>query len=230
MSTYLNTHVEYKKDDKWHLLKTYGPYQHSTESRYENGKWITKEKEPDGVLSDGTKLDAHDSDYVQGPARDFFSPNGFGIVAEGLTGRGLPDDLSDELVAKFQKMNEEIKKNSSFGKWWYNETYCTLGELQNALDAQIEKFKSQISNYTNQIYNNKTNKKLDKILSLLDTSIKVDKNEEEFDYQEILDSLWEEDFWDLMIIHSYIYNISKDIEKYVSVYRPSDVRLILYFD
>ena len=244
MSSYLTVHIEYKRDGKWNLLKMYGPHiNRVTTRRYSDGTTEEIEEEPTGgILPDGTKLDVHDNSWHQGIIRDLFCSRTF-ESEESLCDRGLPTDMSDELSAKFKEMEKEATSDDDGinRKWWYSESYCTLAELSAAVEKRLDKFKEDLSKYNDLLYNNKTNSKLDEILCLLDPSIKTknsstddyDKEDDEYyetDYEEQIDYLWDEEFYDILWLKNFCSNIYSYAEEFAEIYNDNDIRIVVYID
>jgi hypothetical protein len=247
MSSYLSVFIEYKKNNKWNLLKLYGPHIKRITKYNENGKWVEEEESPDLVSQDGIKLDLHDHIWYQGIVRDFFNSGSF-ESEENICDRGLPKDISEELTTKFQAMKDDYTSSNEH-KWWYSETYCTLSELNSAVENRLTKFKEDLSKYTNLLYNNKTNQKLDKILNLLESDGR-DKNdskdksksptivEDEGNtldttndtdyYEEQINYLWNEDFFDILCLRFFVSRIYAYVEDFAEVYNENDVRIITY--
>lgn len=225
MSTYLTAHIEYKKDGKWHLLKLYGPHIKHTHSQYQDGAWVDKTNDPDVVLSDNSGLDSHDEFSYQSIIRDFFNPSSLDN-AENLTDKGFPNDMSDELKQKFDNITESRL---------YNKTYCTLSELETAVEKKFDQFRFNLNQQTAAQYNKNTNAKLDKIISILDEhsqEIRASSNSfphEDTDCQTSIEYLWQEEFTDIIILKQFVNYIASLAEDFVEVYNNDRVRLIMYF-
>ncbi len=247
MSSYLSVFIEYKKNNKWNLLKLYGPHIKRITKYNENGKWVEEEDSPDLISQDGIKLDLHDHIWYQGIVRDFFNSGSF-ESEESICNRGLPNDISEELANKFQTMKDECTSPNEY-KWWYSESYCTLAELNSAVENRLTKFKEDLSKYTNLFYNNKTNQKLDKILNLLEPDDRCKNNDKDKDkastavkdddnnidvtddanyYEEQINYLWNEDFFDILCLRFFVSRIYAYAEDFAEVYHENDVRIITY--
>jgi hypothetical protein len=232
MASYLNAYIEYRKKDdpNWHLLKLYSPYQKHTSSSFDGEKWTHMTDEPNAVTTQGEKLDSHSCMWYQGSIRDFFSPISMSDVGDDFIDRGWPEDMSDELKAKFkEELTEKDSNGSRLGKWWYNESHCTLAELHSVLDDFLSKFKSKVSRYYEKEYARKTQNKLDQILGLLSKEPVKHQDEEDEEFVEDIDYLWDEEFFDILMLKHFVYHVHALAEDYAEIYSDHDIRLIMYF-
>lgn len=231
MASYLITHIEYKKDAKWHLLKIYGPHQKRTSTVNVDGKWVTKEVKPDVITEDGVELDCTTSEWHQGVIRDLFMDS-YNMEENPYARRGLPKDLSDELNAEYTEMNakaEENAKGGYSGKYWYAESYCTLSELNHMAASKIEAFKTNVEKTTDLTFHDTINKKLDAVLDLLKNRPIITRNEDS-EYVDSLAYLWNEEFYDILNLSAYINHIMDLVNTFTGIYNTEDMRIVVHIE
>ena len=90
-----------------------------------DGKWIPLKE--DGKLIENSKT---------GYPRDYLSTRGWGNCP--FTGRGIPEDVSEEIKEKLQ--SEDMKYCC------YDISYCTLNELESYYDTLEKEYQSSLKN------------------------------------------------------------------------------------
>ena len=132
---------------------------------------------------------------------EFISSRGWSDEEWGFSDRGFPDDLSDDLKKEFE--DKEMK-------YTWGHTYVTLDEWSNAFDKMTEKFKQKVIDKVQSTQFNDLESKMNHILKKFENpeykipKPKKKKNEDEEVeyYEDSMKYIWEEDFWDLMMVHT----------------------------
>lgn len=224
-----------KCDYKWTLVKLYTEANHGyhpTDWDITIGDVNREEKEPGWrripLAKEGTKLDENIC-YCDngGIIRDnFISDRGWGDRDYDVADRGWPDDMSDDLKQEFTRDMD----------YTWGHTYVTLSEWNKIFNSEFEVFKKKIAKKIQETEFKQVNEKLDLLTKLVkDPSYtppkkKKKKNEDEDEttcYEDTLEYIWEEDFWDLMMIRREINRAYDAIESF-GYMADGDVRIIYY--
>lgn len=255
MGTYANFLIEAKlSDGEWHLLRGYVPFEEKIVTTYDfEGKPVKSNSTPDLTCDNGVKLQEADiSLCLQGYVRDLFSNTYFN--ESGLNSRGFPDDMSVEAKSIFGKKLERIEaeKKAYFekygvektwvGKWWWGESYATIGELEELLNKNIKKWQADIKKVIEEILADSVLvKKNDELFNLVnkvleavggkkvkEKRIKI-PNENTDDPQERLDYLIEDEFYDILSLNSLVSSV-RDICDIITDVSYKEIRVIVWLD
>ena len=227
MSTCSTIFFEYKirKQSQWRLIEALVPEVFRDGSYDEPYPW------PD---------ENHLVDFGESKMWKMFSLTKQGNVRDLLAGhnspfndRGFPKDMSSELQSIFERMQlrvEELKKTEPWrGDYGWGRSWCLLSELNEYIDAQMEKCKASIlSEHTKQL-NFGITKKLDKILAIVSGKEYISKKEK-CDYDpEMMDYYLEERLPQLLSLRDFASGISILCEFLTDEY-PDDteIRLVFY--
>lgn len=135
-------------------------------------------------------------------------------------------------------MSQELKDKFADGSelqytWWH--TYVTLGEWQDVLEKETEKWKTDILNLFSKKREDKINDKLDYIISSLISRIVEEDNKEKTEddnydeFEENFSYLTDEQFWDIGTIRTEIAKAFLLAEELVGYASDNDIRIIYYF-
>ena len=183
MSTCSSIYIEFKKkgNQQWHLLEGIVPRD------YRDWSYSSEEASLDGnqvVDIGGAKMSRMFNIVRQGDVRDLLAGHD-----APFNDRGFPEDLSPELKAMFDKVQQKIdsKENDVFqGRdWRWGKSWCTLTELQAYLDERLEKCKASILSEHSKQLSYGISDKLDAILAAV--SGKAIKTKRELDDNEYID-------------------------------------------
>ncbi len=156
---------------------------------------------------------------------DFISSRGWNNNDSGFPDRGFPDDMSEELKKEFSKDMD----------YTWGHTYVLLSEWDTQLKKKIAEFRKKVIEKTQSIEFDKINEKLDLLFKKVKDPYyeppKKKKDEEEEEgveyYEDTMDYIWEEDFWDMMSIHSEIMRAYCFTEEFG--WSPEeDIRIVYY--
>lgn len=191
-----------------------------------------KTEKPD-LLSDNTELKKI-TDYWDngGSIRDVYLSQWYSDKYN-ISERGIPDDCSDET-------REVLNLNDNY---IYNRTNVLLSELFSIYNREIEEFKNKIKE---NIFNKQLktiDEKVDKIYSKLngeniaeDTSTNKENNdnitldnEEEYDYDVNIDTLFDEEFNDIQTLNDEIVIIRHLVEETYGYIPSENIRINYYF-
>lgn len=208
---------------KWHLFKYWVP--NNIHDKTEN---------PD-FLDDKTELKKK-TDYWNngGSIRDVYLSQWYSDKYN-ITDRGIPDDCSEETM----------KELDLDDKYIYNRTNVLLSELYAIYSREIDEFKNKIKDT---IFNKQLktiDEKVDKIYSKLngediqseDTStnkenndnISLEDDEEGYDYEVTIDTLFDEEFNDIQTLNDEITIIHHLVDETYGYISSENIRVNYYF-
>lgn len=151
-----------------------------------------------------------------------------------ITDRGVPNDCSDETKKVLELDNQ----------YNYNRTYVLLSELNSIYSREIESFKNKIKET---IFNEQLktiDEKVDKIYNKLngenipedtstneDKSISLDVEDDEngYDYKVNIDTLFEDDFYDIQTLSDEITIINHLVDETYGYVSSENIRINYYF-
>lgn len=133
--------------------------------------------------------------------------------------RGLPNDVT-------QSVKNDIYETD------FNHTYCSLTEIEQAQDAVEQKVKSKL---IEKIANNQfktIDNKLDIVLALLnkETITSTAKNDDEDDYEETFDDIYEDGVIAISQAANEYTMINTIVEEMVGYVSPNNIRIIYTFN
>ena len=133
-------------------------------------------------------------------------------------------------------MSEDLKKEFSKDmSYTWSHTYITLSEWSKIFDSELERFRKKV---TERIMKGELTKIDEKLNLLLIKSKdpfyeppkkkkKKDEEDESLYYEESLDYLWDEEFWDLMMIRNEI-NRAHALTEHFGYHTGEEIRIIYY--
>ena len=207
MSTCSSIYIEFKKrsDKQWHLLDGIVPLDYRDRSY--------GEEDLDGnhiVEVGGVKMARMFNIVRQGDVRDLLAGHD-----APFNDRGFPDDLSPELKAMFDKVQQKIdsKENDFFpGRdWRWGKSWCTLTELQSYLDERLEKWKASILCEHSKQLSYGISDKLDAILAAVSGKAikpKKEADEEYIDQGEMLEYYMGEELDEIIWLKGFAAGIA----------------------
>jgi len=159
MGTYSSIFIEFKKKDQWHLLEATVPL------TFVNHSYGEPSPDDNQVIEvGGVKMNRMFTLVRQGDVRDLLAGHD-----APFNDRGFPDDMSPELKAMFDKVQQKMdsKDNDLFlGRdWRWSKSWCYLTELQSYLDERLEKCKAAILSEHSKQLSYGISEKLDAILA-----------------------------------------------------------------
>ena len=218
-------------DYKWHLVKYWvlnNPHSHTDKFEI-----ISDNK---GKQEEVKKI----SEYCDngGSIRDVYLSRWYEDTYN-IINRGIPEDCSEET-------RKELCLDD---KYIYNRTYVLLSELYSIYNREIENFKNKIKTT---IFNDQLktiDKKIDKIYSKLngeetepevesemepDTEVNemsddTDYDTESYDYEENIDSLFDEPFNDIQTLNDEIVIIHRLVDEIYGYISSDNIRINYYF-
>ena len=215
---------------KWELVKWYSDatkgycYEDETSSPFndpDNGKNI--------------KLKGH----------RMFCDNG-GVIRDNYIGHGWTDDDKFQDRGYPTDMSEELKKELEHKDgeedYTWGHTYVLLSEWGAERDKLIEKFKNNVISRVQDKEFNKINEKLDLIMCKCkdphyEPEPKEKKEGEEYDseedgiyYEDTVDYLFEEDFWDIMQVTREMCVVGHIVDEIYGWTSPEQIRIVYYCD
>ena len=251
MSTAANFFIEVKRHGKWELLEAFYPFEEREISEYNHKeeKWEKKLSTPDLVCNDGRKLSRAHKLWRQGTVRDLFSRSYFNHA--GLNDRGFPEDMSEDAKAYFDAQNKKLEEEKKdyfertgqektwCSKWWWGESYMTMGELEKVLDERIDEWRNDLRKAIDKkLKNSILVKKNDELYNMINNvlvsvggkgkkerSVKTDPDEVE-DSDERIDYLLEEEIYDLMQLESFRATVDDIVEMLTDDFES--IRLIVW--
>lgn len=218
MGIYVSKYIEYRtKDGKWHLLESFIPKTDENSSYNENTPT---------VKTHDSRLLYRNPEHVErlGYWNSFLYTGGNESPFEG---RGLPEDMSEEL-----RQIMDCAKGDSYA---YGYSWFSLKELWDKYETDLERFKSDFRVIYCESMLSATNAKLDR----LQQSIVALKNKEEIpsggdekmDETELLERLndfFEFDYQQLVnefAFHQEVSHLVSDMQTYFS---DEDIRIVYY--
>lgn len=163
MGTYSSIYIEFKQrgSQRWRLLEGFVPMD------FRNGAYDGETSSPDSnhlVSVGGTRICRMFSIVRQGVVRDLLA--GYDTP---FNDRGFPDDLSPELKALFDQVQQQIESDKDSGlmgrDWRWGKSWCYLSELEAYLDERLERCKSDILTEHTKLLSCGISHKLDAILA-----------------------------------------------------------------
>lgn len=227
MGTYLTRFLEIKnkKTGKWELVKRYKKF-YKTQI-YVDDKWV--DNEPDFTVN-GRNMSIKPY-YACGNAcslRQYFSDgyaNEFTDEDYGLGGRGMPDDISEELKNYLTKEKD----------YYWNLTYCTLKELIDVINQEKKLYFEKIKNKIQGNGKDELVARLDYILEEMNKPLenrqkfKSEKKEKEH-YEDSLEYLYEEMCWGWESLNDEVTRIQYILDELNNFWEgESNARIIVYF-
>lgn len=244
MSSYLNYYIEFKKDNKWNLVSILTPREKLSYSECKRFLNIN-----------GTEYHLTYENWKQGTVRDILSTHGW--YDAPFTGRGFPNDMSDELknLLEEEKLRvwEEQKKSidpdfeydknfnrvprtkpisieEDFRDYKYDKTYATLEEVSLFYQKELSKAKDALKKQLEKDSFEKLNDRIDILETIIETGHKPKKSskkESDDDYDPIPEL--EENINDIEIIGSWIDGIREIVDFYTDYwYDFNNIRVICY--
>lgn len=227
MSTCSSIYIEFKRkgDQQWHLLEGIVPLDYRDRS--------FNEEEPDSnhiIEIGGVKMNRMFNIVRQGCVRDMLAGHD-----APFNDRGFPDDLSPELKAMFDKVQQKIdsKENDVFGgrDWRWGKSWCYLSELQDYLEGRFEKCKASILSEHSKQLSFGISEKLDVILAVVAGKTFKDKKPEydENDIEEMLNYYLEEELNEIIWLKEFASGIAL-IHEFLTDewFSESSIRLVFY--
>lgn len=227
MSTYLTRFLEIKNKEtgKWELVKRYKKF-YKTQI-YVDDKWI--DNEPDFTVNDrDMSIKPY---YACGNAcslRQYFSDgyaNEFTDEDYGLGGRGMPDDISEELKNYLTKEKD----------YYWNLTYCTLKELIDVMNQEKKLYFEKIKNKIQGNGKDELVARLDHILEEMNKPLenrqkfKSEKKEKEH-YENSIEYLYEEMCWGWESLNDEVTRIQYILDELNNYWEgESNARIIVYY-
>lgn len=218
MGIYVSKYIEYRtKDGKWHLLESFVPKTDENSDYNENTPTVE-------TLD--SRLLFRNSEHVErlGYWNSFLYS---GRNESPFEGRGLPEDMSEEL----RQIMDGVKENSyAYGYSWFS-----LQELWDKYEADLEQFKREFTAIYYESMLSATNTKLDRIQQ----SIIALKNGDEIPYggDEKMDEteLWTRlnDFFEFnyeelvneFAFHQEVSHLLSDMQSY---FYDKNIRVVYY--
>ena len=207
MSTCSSIYIEFKRkgDQQWHLLEGIVPLDYRDRS--------FNEEEPDSnhiIEIGGVKMNRMFNIVRQGCVRNMLAGHD-----APFNDRGFPDDLSPELKAMFDKVQQKIdSKENDFlpGRdWRWGKSWCTLTELQAYLDERLEKCKASILSEHSKQLSYGISDKLDAILAAVsgnEIKPKEEQDEEYIDQGEMLEYYMGEELDEIVWLKGFAAGIA----------------------
>lgn len=252
MSSQANFFIEVRNTEtgKWEKLKAYYPFKKRTYKAYDdvNAQWYDKDTTPDLEAGERGFTEMHKL-WKQGSIRDLFSSRTM-FIDNKFSDRGLPDDLSDDVRAWFDrelaeqqrkdKEHEEKYGSKPFGagKWWWGESYATLSELEEHFDKIRENWEK---NVRKELTNIKKVSDYNKIFSAINDVLKAvggtpkKVKDEGFTKEDLecaeegLDYYLTEEIFDVFNLWAFICAIEDIVEAFSNgLVSSSDIRVIVY--
>jgi hypothetical protein len=227
MSTYLTRFLEVKNKEtgKWELGKCYKKFYKM--QVYTKEGWI--DNKPDFTVN-GRDMSIKPY-YDCGNAcslRQYFSDsyaNEFTDKDYGLGGRGMPDDISEELKNYLTKEKD----------YCWNLTYCTLKEL---IDVMNQEKKLYFEKIKNKIQSNGKDELVARLYHILEEmnkplenrqKFKAEEKKEEY-YEDSLEYLYEEMCWGWESLNDEVTRIQYILDELNNFWEgESNARIIVYF-
>ena len=218
-------------DYKWHLVKYWvlnNPHSHADKFEIisnNNGKQEKVKKISEYCDNGGSIRDVYLSRWYE----DTYN----------IINRGIPEDCSEET-------RKELCLDD---KYIYNRTYVLLSELYSIYNREIENFKNKIKTTILNDQLKTIDKKIDKIYSKLngedaepevesdmepepevnEMSDYTDYDTEGYDYEENIDSLFDEPFNDIQTLNDEIVIIHRLVDEIYGYISSENIRINYYF-
>ena len=204
MGSCSSIYIEFKKrgDLQWHLLEGIVPLD------YRDRSYCSEDDSHDSnhaVEIGGVKMFRMFNVVRQGDVRDLLAGHD-----APFNDRGFPDDLSPELKAMFDKVQQRIdSEENDFLRgrdWRWGKSWCYLSELQSYLDERLEKCKAQILSEHSKQLSYGISDKLDAILAAVSGKAmkpKKEADEEYIDQGEMLDFYMGEELNEILWLREF---------------------------
>lgn len=229
MSTYLTRFLEVKnkKTGKWELVKCYKKFYKM--QVYTKEGWI--DNKPDFNV-DGVDMTVEFSYECNNACalRQYFSDswgNEYTDKDYGLNGRGMPDDISEELKDYLTK--EKVEN----GYWGL--THCTLKELIDVMNQEKKLYFEKIKNKIQGNSKDELVARLDHVLEEMNKPLenrqkfKAEEKEEKY-YEDSLEYLYEEMCWGWESLNDEVTRIQYILDELNNFWEgESNARIIVYF-
>ena len=138
-----------------------------------------------------------------------------------VAGRGLPVDVSEEV------------ESDIVSDYHYDMTWVTVSEWEEILEARKKEFESEVYKRYAKEDKREVMAKLDEIFKAIKdpnyTPKKKKKSDEDApDWEETVEYLFEEEIWDLFLIHMEINRTEFILQEFADSYAYSEARIIYY--
>lgn len=229
MSTYLTRFLEIKneKTGKWELVKRYKKFYKM--QVYTKEGWV--DNKPD-FTANGRDMSIEPYYACDNACslRQYFSDsyaNEFTDEDYGLSERGIPEDISEELKNYLTKEKDEC------GYWGL--THCTLKELIDVMNQEKKLYFEKIKNKIQGNGKDELVARLDHILEEMNKPLEnrkkfKDAEKEEEYYEDSLEYLYEEMCWGWESLNDEVTRIQYILDELNNYWEgESNARIIVYF-
>lgn len=218
MGIYVSKYIEYRtKDGKWHLLESFIPKTDENSEYNENTPTVETQD---------SRLLYRNSEHVErlGHWNAFLYS---GRNESPFEGRGLPEDMSEEL----RQIMDGVKENSyAYGYSWFS-----LQELWDKYEADLEQFKREFTTIYYESMLSATNTKLDRIQQSIIALKNGDEipsgGDEKMDETELwtrLNDFFEFNYEELVNEFAFHQEVSHLLSDMQSYFYDKNIRVVYY--